>query len=104
MKLKRYEILLPLVYNDGEEIEKEKFFQTNEELVNRFGATTTDSIIAAGSWLYKGVLYNDKLLRIRVDADDSQETRNFFIEFKEKMKNRFKQIDIWITAYEIETV
>lgn len=104
MKLKRYEILLPLVYNDGEEIEKDKFFQTNEELVDKFGATTTDSIVATGSWLYKGVLYNDKLMRIRVDADDSRDTRKFFVGFKETLKKRFMQIDIWITAYEIETV
>jgi len=53
---------LPLVYNDGKKVEKEKFFYTNQELVKKFGATTTDSIIAAGSWLYKGTLYNDKLI------------------------------------------
>lgn len=33
MILKRYEILLPLTYNDGSEIEKEKFELTNEELL-----------------------------------------------------------------------
>jgi len=42
VKLKRYEILLPLLYNDSSKIEKEKFLITNEELVEKFGATTTD--------------------------------------------------------------
>ena len=46
MKLKRYEILLPLMYNDGTVIEKEKFDQTNEELLSEFGAVTFDSLMA----------------------------------------------------------
>jgi len=104
MKTKRYEILLPLVYNDGTKIEEEKFFQTNKELVDKFLATTTDTIIATGSWVYKGILYEDKLLRIRVDTEDTEEARNFFVNFKEKLKERFKQIDIWITAYDIEII
>jgi hypothetical protein len=33
MKLKRYEILLPLNYNDGTEIEQEKFDLTNENSI-----------------------------------------------------------------------
>lgn len=77
MKLKRYEILLPLVYNYGEEIEKEKFFQTDQELVEKFGATTTDTTVAIGSWVYKGVLYKDKLIRIRVDVEDTEDVRKF---------------------------
>ncbi|MCL5062820.1 MAG: hypothetical protein M0Z70_10135 [Nitrospiraceae bacterium] len=52
MRLKRYEILLPLLYNDGQKIEKEKFLITNEELVNRFGAATTDSTRIVGRWIY----------------------------------------------------
>lgn len=52
MKLRRYEILLPLVYNDGTKIEKEKFLITNEDLLNKFCATTTDSTRIVGRWLY----------------------------------------------------
>lgn len=55
MTLKRYEILLPLVYNDGAKIEEEKFFQTNQELLGKFSTSTTDTITASGSWVYKGV-------------------------------------------------
>lgn len=102
--MKRYEILLPLVYNDGKEIEKEKFFQTNQELVVRFGATTTDTIMASGSWVYEGVIYKDKLIRIRVDAEDSEEVRKFFKDYKEVLKQRFQQIDIWITGYYIDVI
>ena len=38
----RFEILLPLFYNDGRPIEREKYLHTDDELVQRFGATSTD--------------------------------------------------------------
>jgi hypothetical protein len=43
MKLKRFEILLPLNYNDGRLIEREKFLATHRELVGKFRATTVES-------------------------------------------------------------
>ena len=43
MILKRFEILLPLNYNDGRLIEREKFLLTQRELVRKFGATTVDT-------------------------------------------------------------
>ncbi len=44
----RYEILLPLFYNDGRRIEEEKFTETDKELVAQFSATSTDTIIVKG--------------------------------------------------------
>ena len=104
MKLKRYEILLPLTYNDGSPIEPEKFEQTIEELINQFGAATFDSVIASGHWVYKGILYKDELIRFRVDVGESSETRKFFEEYKKVLKERFNQIDIWITVNDIEVI
>ena len=42
----RFELLLPLYYNDGRTIEKEKFLHTDEELVVQCGATSTDSVVS----------------------------------------------------------
>lgn len=52
--MKRYEIFLPIRYNDGSPIEPEKFDQTRDELVEKFSAVTADTIIATGHWVYKG--------------------------------------------------
>jgi hypothetical protein len=38
----RFEILLPLFYNNGRPIEPEKFLATDDEIVQAFGATSTD--------------------------------------------------------------
>jgi len=48
--MKRFEILLPLDYNDGTRIEPEKLDQTAEELSERFGAITQDTTGIMGSW------------------------------------------------------
>lgn len=53
--------------------------------------------------LQRGV-YHDKLMRTRVDAEDTKENQDFFKLFKETLKARFQQIDIWITAYAIEVL
>jgi hypothetical protein len=104
VRLKRYEILLPLLYNNGSKIEKEKFLITNEELVERFGAATTDSTRIVGRWIYQNQLYEDKLIRIIIDVPESENSETFFRQYKEVLKERFKQIDIWITSYEIDVI
>jgi hypothetical protein len=56
--MKRYEIYLPLKYNDGKEIEPEKIKQIREELIEEFGALTVSSLSAPyqGTWKYGGGL------------------------------------------------
>jgi hypothetical protein len=100
----RFEILLPLYYNDGRPIEPEKFVHTDDELVQRFGASSTDTIVVRGRWLYQGTIYHDQLLRVRLDVEDTPENWEAIRALKEIMKSRFEQLDIWITAHRIEIV
>lgn len=100
----RFEILLPLFYNDGRRIEPEKFVQTDDELVQRFDATSTDAVVVRGRWLYQSTMYHDQLVRVRIDADDTPENWQAMREVKDGMKTRFDQLDIWITAHRIEVV
>jgi hypothetical protein len=87
MKLKRFEILLPLNYNDGRLIEREKFLETHKELVGKFRATTVDVIQASGSWLYGGTLYQDLLIRVTIDCPDSADAYEFSARIR-KYSNR----------------
>jgi hypothetical protein len=92
-----------LTYNDGTLIEAEKFDQTAEELCDRFGGVTQDSVRITGTWKYGGTRYRDELLRMRVDTKDP--SANAFLQAQKEIgKTRFQQIDIWITAYEIEII
>lgn len=104
MPMLRFEILLPLYYNDGRRIEPEKFFQTNEDLIAKFGATSTDSVIVQGRWKYQSILYEDRLIRIRIDTQDDEANKDFFRDYKASLKTRFEQEDIWITAQPIDVI
>ena len=43
-------------------------------------------------------------MRIAVDVADLSENREFFRQFKERLKVRFQQIDIWMTTHLIDVV
>lgn len=100
----RFEILLPLYYNDGREIEREKFVATDDELVSLFGATSTDTVVVRGQWLYQSATYCDQLIRVRIDAEDLPENWTKMREIKETLKRRFDQVEVWITAHRIEVI
>jgi hypothetical protein len=54
-------------------------------------------------WQYGGARYRDELLRIRIDTGDPAATL-FLTSYKGLLKERFQQIDIWITAHELEVI
>ena len=103
--MKKYEIYLPLKYNDGREIEAEKIKQIREKLIAVFGALTVSSQSAPyqGSWKYGGVDFIDDIIKIEIIAAGDKD-RKFFKEFKEQLKRLLKQIDILITAQNIRTI
>ena len=68
MSTRRYEILLPTLYNDGTPVEPEKFFKTQEELVAQFGALTTSPERVQGVWVHQGQRFEDQHLRLLVDV------------------------------------
>lgn len=104
MMLKRLEILLPLNYNDGRRIEERKFVITHRDLLKKFGATTIDATRASGTWIYGGALYEDLLIGIIIDAFEPQGAISFMRQYKETLKSRFEQLDIWITAHDLEVI
>ena len=100
----RFEILLPLFYNDGRPIEAEKYLATDDELVQSFGATSTDQVTVRGKWKYGSIVYSDQLIRIRVDVEGIESNREAMRLLKETLKTRFEQIDIWITAHQVDLI
>jgi hypothetical protein len=63
---------------------------------------SSETQIIRGLWEQSGRVYRDELTRIFVDVTDAPEVREFFQEFKETLKARFQQLDIWMTSYPIE--
>ena len=99
---RRYEILLPLRFNDGQPVPFELVGETLVELRTHFGAVSWETQVIRGQWQHEGQVYRDKLARVFVDVPDEPEHRQFFVEFKEKLKLRFRQIDIWMITHPVE--
>jgi hypothetical protein len=102
MQKRRYEILLPLKHNDGRPVSGEVFEQTREDLIAQFGGVTLNPQTILGFWVSEGVRFEDDLLRLIVDADDSAENRRFFESFKQTLLERFEQVEIYIASYPVD--
>jgi hypothetical protein len=76
--------------------------ETILELEQRFGAVSSETQIIRGYWQHEGQSFRDELVRAFVDVPDLPETREYFKEFKERIKARFQQLDIWMTTYPVE--
>lgn len=104
MPIKRYEILLPLKYNDGTFIEKIKFYETIKELLAVFPGITLRPEPMIGAWVHRGQTYVDTSILIQIEVEDTEENRDFFVKYKEILKERFDQIEIWITGHPIDII
>jgi hypothetical protein len=101
---RRFEILLPRQFNDGQPVPDELVAETLLELEGRFGAVSCETQIIRGLWRHEGQLFRDDLIRVFVDAPDVPESREFFLAFKERVKLRFRQIDIWLATYPVDVL
>ena len=101
---RRFEILLPLRFNDGQPIPDDLVADTLLELRQRFGAVSSETQTIHGIWEHQNQIYRDDLVRVFVDVPDVPETREFFESFKERLKTRFQQLDIWMTTYPVEVL
>jgi hypothetical protein len=102
--LRRYEILVPLVFNDGTPVPEALLAETFAELRVHFGAASWETQVLRGVWEQEGAIYQDNLTRFFVDVPDVPEHRQFFKEFKQRLKQRFQQLDVWITSHPVDVI
>jgi hypothetical protein len=101
-KLRRFEILLPLQFNDGHDIPSDWLAEAVLEIVEKFGAASYETQKVEGHWRFQGVLYRDNLTKIVVDIVDSEENRKWMREFKKRWKSKLGQLELWLVSYVIE--
>lgn len=101
---RRYEILLPLRFNDGKRVPKALLAQTIQELEDQFHAVSCETQVIQGRWRSQGKAYRDDLMRLYVDVEAGPETRAFFEKLKDRIKSRFQQLDIWMTSHSMDVV
>ncbi len=101
---RRYEILLPLRLNDGRPTPPNLLAQTLEELECEFGAISCETQVIQGRWQSGGRVFRDDLIRIYVDTEKGPRVEAFFIQLKGRLKQRFEQLDIWVTSHTIRVL
>jgi hypothetical protein len=99
-EMDRYEVLLPLKFNDGRAVPHELLAQTRAELKERFGAISAESQVIRGEDEETGS-HGDQLIRVFVDVAATEENRHFFENLKERLKERFAQFEIFITVHPV---
>lgn len=100
--LRRFEILLPLKHNDGRAVPPTLLEQTRAELKYQFGGLSSESQVIQG--FDRDTTGEDKMIRIFADVPDTAENLAFFLQTKERLKERFEQEEIWITTYLVEVI
>lgn len=100
--MRRFEVLLPLRFNDGREVPQEWLAEAVLEVVDRFGAASYETQKVEGHWRHGGVTYRDDLVRLVVDVADAEENRTWMREFKTRWKAKLEQLDLWLVSYLID--
>jgi hypothetical protein len=78
--------------------------ETLIELRQQFGAASCETQSIQGQWQHQREVYHDELVRVFVDVEDVLENREFFLHFKDRLKQQFHQIDIWMTSHTIDVL
>lgn len=104
--MKKYEIYLPLKYNDGQEVEPEKLRQIRRQLIAVFGELTVSPLSAPfqGTWRYGGVEFIDDIIKIEIISEQDLTSNHFFKRYKQQLKRTLRQFDILITVQDIQRI
>ncbi len=99
---RRFEVLLPLQFNDGREVPKEWLAEAILEIVDRGGAASYETQRLEGHWRHADVMYRDNLVRLVVEMPESDANRAWMRQFKERWQIRLEQIELWMVSHPIE--
>jgi hypothetical protein len=81
---RRFEILLPLRFNDGQPVPNELIGLTLLELEQRFGAVSSETQAIQGFWQHQGQSYRDDLTRIFLTFRIRRKALSFSVNSKKR--------------------
>jgi hypothetical protein len=98
-KWRRFEVLLPLQFNDGRDVPPEWLAEAVLEIVAEFGAASYETQRVEGHWRHADVTYRDNLVRLVVDVPDTAANRRWMKAFKQRWKVKLEQLELWLVSY-----
>ena len=73
---RRYEVLLPVRFNDGAEVPEELLGEALNEIVAQFNAVSFYKAAVEGRWRHEDAVYRDDLALLVVDVPDTTKNRS----------------------------
>ena len=100
--LRRFEILLPLQFNDGRDVPSDLLAEAVLEVVGRFGGVSYYNNLIRGQWKHSEIVYRDNNTKIVIDVDDTDANRQWMRDYKARWKEKLEQLELWLISYEID--
>jgi hypothetical protein len=96
---RRYDVYLPLTYNDGRPVEDDKFDAVERRLLAQFGGLTAQQrdFPLRGIWQGQTRLYFDEVILMTVLDFRRRGSARFLKLFKSDLLQQFDQLEILIT-------
>lgn len=101
-KWRRFEVLLPLQFNDGSDVPADMLAEAILEIVDHFGAASYETQKVEGHWRHGGVVVRDNLVKLVVDVPDLADNRQWMKQYKESWCDRLQQVELWMVSYAVE--
>jgi len=101
---RRYDVYLPLTYNDGRSIPEGQFDAVEQRLVQRFTGVTSHQreFPLRGVWFGSTQLYLDQVIIMTALDFRRAGSQRFIVQLKQDLLRDFEQVEVLIT--ESETV
>lgn len=102
----RVQFLLPLKYNDGRDIEVDKLEWVKTEILAKFGGFTIHPFALEGGWRdpANNIKFFDRTKMFEVTIEQTDENEKYLKNFKEELKRRFDQHEIYMTVTTVNMV
>ena len=98
----RFEVMIPLADNDGNRFPMEEIIQVRNNLTDEFGGCRSQPLAPfEGTWVDENKVYLDELMLFIVDAPRTDTSIEWFLKYKEHLKQKFTQIEIYLAISEI---
>jgi len=98
----RFELLVPLADNEGRPFPWSKIERVGDSLIRRFGGCRCQPLAPhLGLWKHDGVIYREGLLLFTVDTPRSDESLDWMLDYQQRLKRQFHQLEIYVAVSEL---
>ncbi len=98
----RFELLLPLADNEGVYFLAEYFEVVMLDLRQQFGGFRFQPLSPyEDEWEEGAQAFRDRLLLFTTDAPRTDESLTWFVHYKEQLKGKFRQVEIYLAVTEV---